>query len=1755
MASNRQQTYEVVITANGKVAERVMGHLKAEAEKLKEKLQLFKNTGRENTQEFKIMEGELKALEKSISQVSWAEERMGDYMNQLANQSANRLRFALRDLQRTYNSMVDDGSGKREEVADAISKIKARLQELNEQTDPSKQQQLKEYGKIWQDLMTKGDSTTFKLDTASIGQMREAIKDARGQIETMGSADADKIKEATNFIALAEQRIKELTGATKENVATTEQTRTTWQEVMRNLQGASFNQLSDALKDAKQQLADLPQGTKEYNRMERVVASIEGQMKKFKKSTEDTGVSWRDTFKRMKTASTEELKPALEQLRKEIDKLPGDSAKREKLLKFARSFEDQIKENTKGLEDNTKAVEKQESAWSKLTKQVAGYFAASRLYDFVRDKVQKLVQGNLELSDSMAAVKKVTGLESQEISNLTSRLAKIDTRSTLTQLNQIAEAGGRMGIATTNGSQGIYEFVKAANQIQVSLGDDLGEGAIENIAKLASNMHLFEKMGVENAMLAVGSSINELGATSTAVGSDIVEFSRRIQASAQLVHVSSADILAMGAAISSSGLSAEVGASSFSKFFSSLRNNTGAIEKILSIPSGTLDALYDANRTMDATVLILEKMKEKGDLRALSPIFKELGSQGERMGAVFGQMALNVDVLKEQLNTSREAFQEQISITNEYNSVQETAQGLLERANNLWQNAFVNPEGVDMVKELAKAWYDFSKEMTQSETFMQSIKTSLTMVAGVIKVLIALLPNLIKLMMFYGVVSSIQKISASYNDMKKSIMEAEGAQKKLNAAMKANLFALLAAVALTAVSAIIDYCVAAHNAKKEQDALTDAQEEAMKSCAQERGELKRLYEATQDTTKSMKERMEAVEELQKKYPDYFGNLTTEEILAGKAADAYRDLTQQIIASAKARAMEKKMEELATKNIELEDENRKRQAENDKNRDKYEQEKAKTDRAVGQQNKMEVEGAAGVGGKMGYVHGSNAGDKEVIGQYQANEKQIKKNEEQIAENNRQMQRMANEVQTLKAKPQIDVNKVIENPSAYNKNALQTAYDKLAKDLDDLKKRMAMPNNGGLKGDEIGKVTKSMETLSKAIEKADAVKPTGNTPLSDKERKAQEAAQRKAEAAAKKAEAEKEKQSRESLRTAKEDSQAVISNIEEYFKLQLATVEDMVASGQRTKKEAAVMKNYYEKKRTSILAEAQKAIAGQPNSFDEVRQTQMGGADMINRSEQATAALEKVQTFNTENAYITLKENGGEAFMEQMMAKSAENTQKSATAGADTRKVMMDLAEERRDLKYDPQIQQAEREDRLQQAMGTKQNIWQQYGLQDNTADDPHIRALELRMEKEQEWLDFLREVNAEQEQISQQEQAVEESRMQLVEASAQKINERVQQLQTLMQPVEEFGAQVGTALFEFTQSAEQGQEAFNTALQGMVSALGNAATEMIKKWLMMRIQQALTNKLMGKQAKQGAEDQADATKEGAQEQLDATNILYTGMSSIVQSAGQQIVSTKKTQASENLATTASETQGEVMAGIAGGAAKTIGQLGWWGIPLVAVITALLQGLLQMALGAIGNSSSKTDNSSTSTAKKVKLASGMLTYDSGNVQQVIGDDGHVYRAKSQPKLPEGVNVIDEPISTMVNGQKALVAERGPEIVIGRRTTRNIMMNRPDLFKALATFDRGIMTRRVRTFDEGNLSEMARTNGMDQSEQTEGAEVQHGGNQLQQTLQSLTSVIVELQQSNAALTQQLQKPIRSEINMYGSNGLYENMDKANKFMQKYK
>ena len=95
-----------------------------------------------------------------------------------------------------------------------------------------------------------------------------------------------------------------------------------------------------------------------------------------------------------------------------------------------------------------------------------------------------------------------------------------------------------------------------------------------------------------------------------------------------------------------------------------------------------------------------------------------------------------------------------------------------------------------------------------------------------------------------------------------------------------------------------------------QKELNTVQAKGAQNAQDEIIRLNLLYKATQDAKRPVEERKKAVDELQKVYPEYFENLTDEEVLAGKASDAYTRLSTSIVAAARARAAQDKMVENA-----------------------------------------------------------------------------------------------------------------------------------------------------------------------------------------------------------------------------------------------------------------------------------------------------------------------------------------------------------------------------------------------------------------------------------------------------------------------------------------------------------------------------------------------------------------------------------------------------------------------------------------------------------------------------------------------------------------------------------------------------------------------------------------------------------------------------------------------------------------------------
>ena len=106
--------------------------------------------------------------------------------------------------------------------------------------------------------------------------------------------------------------------------------------------------------------------------------------------------------------------------------------------------------------------------------------------------------------------------------------------------------------------------------------------------------------------------------------------------------------------------------------------------------------------------------------------------------------------------------------------------------------------------------------------------------------------------------------------------------------------------------------------KTSQQELNDVNVTAKKNAIEETVNLKSLLEIAKDTSLSYKDRLIAVKELQKTYPSYFDNLSTEKILAGDTALAEKELTEAILSRAKAQAATSKITENQSKIIDLEE---------------------------------------------------------------------------------------------------------------------------------------------------------------------------------------------------------------------------------------------------------------------------------------------------------------------------------------------------------------------------------------------------------------------------------------------------------------------------------------------------------------------------------------------------------------------------------------------------------------------------------------------------------------------------------------------------------------------------------------------------------------------------------------------------------------------------------------------------------------------
>lgn len=922
-------------------------------------------------------------------------------------------------------------------------------------------------------------------------------------------------------------------------------------------------------------------------------------------------------LKNLSGATTRQLRSALSTLKKELENTSGSEIQRQKQLQM------QMKAVQKQIDKNTGAVSKHGNAWKTSIRNIGTYLGMFTLVSTAISKLGDVFRKNLDMSDQLSQIRMVSGLSMRMVDKLSERLRQVDTRSTLTDLQQIAYEGSKLGFGKY-GVEGLAGFTEAANQVNVALKEQMGEDTLPMMSKMVENMGLIKKMGIEKALLSTGSAMFRLSASSTSSANNIMEFAKRLAGLASVSKITTPQLLALGSASDSMMLMPEVASTAFNKMITALQTQPQTLAKALKLPKDTLKDMLSAGKTMDALILVFQRMHDMGNMNAMWNIFKPLGSEGSRLNNVAVAMAKNVDMLREHVKTATDAFIDGQDVTKEYNLRQETANGLMERANNLWAKAFVNKDGVDSVKELALQWYNLSKEMTSSQGVMTSLRLTFELLIFDAKLIIRLLPQIILFFSTYGIIRGIQAAVVAISELRTAMLAAKTAQEGLNIAMKSNVFGAIAALVVTVVGTIYAYASAASSAAEQQRGLNDAVRDYKVQAKAAEIEVRRHYNAIIQAKKGTQERTAAIKEFNKIYGGYLNHLLSETSSAKDLADAYRAVVKQLQNKIALEARDKEMKRVVQPRIQW-----------------------SADKLENYDNS--IKGSSHSGQTGSWLEGFGEDHRNL-------------NMRQLASLLRQHGGFQISDKQFNAAINQRSNKFYEDPDARWKTTLKGFKYIPSKNSDEAKRffyAMAFLAQQRSTDNATDKVTNKFKPFISNDDLSADDTPAGtfnNDKTEDKlAAKAAAKAERERLKKEREARAKARKAANEELKIAENNATAIISNIEAYYNLQEAALNDMVKDGRRTTAEVTSLVADLKIRRNKALANARFALSGQKNDFEKIRQEMGRGYDMFTHpdkdgNDRSSDLLKSIQSIDVGKAYKTLAKFDGSDKVYGISAKS-------------------------------------------------------------------------------------------------------------------------------------------------------------------------------------------------------------------------------------------------------------------------------------------------------------------------------------------------------------------------------------------------------------------------------------------------------------------------------------------------------------------------
>ncbi len=294
----------------------------------------------------------------------------------------------------------------------------------------------------------------------------------------------------------------------------------------------------------------------------------------------------------------------------------------------------------------------------------------------VTTTIRQCVKDYADMEESMADVQKYTGQTKEQVHVMNEDFKRMDTRTSRDQLNALAGAAGRLGI--TNKKM-IEEFVDGADKINVALGDDLGEGAVDNIGKLAQMFGEDDKKGLRGAMLATGSAVNDLAQSSSANAGYIVDFTADLSGVAIQAGMTQSQIMGLASALDQNRQEEATASTVFSQLITKMYQEPARFAALAGEDVKTFTQLLktDAN---EALLKFLSAMRSAGGFDKMAPMFEEMKLEGTRAVGVLSSVASHLDQVREAQRIASDAYNAGTSVLDEFNTQNTTVQAGIDKA-------------------------------------------------------------------------------------------------------------------------------------------------------------------------------------------------------------------------------------------------------------------------------------------------------------------------------------------------------------------------------------------------------------------------------------------------------------------------------------------------------------------------------------------------------------------------------------------------------------------------------------------------------------------------------------------------------------------------------------------------------------------------------------------------------------------------------------------------------------------------------------------------------------------------------------------------------------------------------------------------------------------------------------------------------------------------------------------------------------------